>query len=126
MPRAWTWNAWTSWPTRHRSRASTGGGLEAGNEGSEGNEGNGRASALHCLHDLNAPVLLHSPHSLHPPHSRQNSPMITAEHLRKTFPGKGKDKAPVVAVDDVGFEARRSEEHPSELQSLMRITYAAV
>ncbi len=32
--------------------------------------------------------------------------MITAEHLRKTFPGKGKDKTPVVAVDDVGFEAR--------------------
>jgi sodium transport system ATP-binding protein len=31
--------------------------------------------------------------------------MITAEHLRKTFPGKGKDKTPVVAVDDVGFEA---------------------
>ncbi|MFC3716163.1 ATP-binding cassette domain-containing protein [Luteimonas soli] len=35
--------------------------------------------------------------------------MITAEHLRKTFPGKGKDKAPVVAVDDVGFEARDGE-----------------
>ena len=32
--------------------------------------------------------------------------MIVAEHLRKTFPGKGKDKAPVIAVDDVGFEAR--------------------
>ncbi|HVI59506.1 MAG TPA: ATP-binding cassette domain-containing protein [Luteimonas sp.] len=31
--------------------------------------------------------------------------MIIAEHLRKTFPGKGKDKTPVVAVDDVGFEA---------------------
>jgi len=31
--------------------------------------------------------------------------MITAEHLRKTFPGKGKDKARVVAVDDVGFVA---------------------
>lgn len=31
--------------------------------------------------------------------------MITAEHLRKTFPGKGKDKTRVVAVDDVGFEA---------------------
>jgi sodium transport system ATP-binding protein len=35
--------------------------------------------------------------------------MIIAEHLRKTFPGKGKDKAPVVAVDDVGFEARDGE-----------------
>ena len=37
--------------------------------------------------------------------------MITAEHLRKTFPGKGKgkDKTPVVAVDDVGFEARDGE-----------------
>ncbi|MGN7727069.1 ABC transporter ATP-binding protein [Luteimonas sp. 22616] len=35
--------------------------------------------------------------------------MIVAEHLRKTFPGKGKDKAPVVAVDDVGFEARDGE-----------------
>ena len=32
--------------------------------------------------------------------------MIVAEHLRKTFPGKGKDKTPVVAVDDVGFTAR--------------------
>ena len=32
--------------------------------------------------------------------------MIVAEHLRKTFPGKGKDKAPVIAVDDVAFEAR--------------------
>jgi sodium transport system ATP-binding protein len=32
--------------------------------------------------------------------------MIIAEHLRKTFPGKGKDKTRVVAVDDVGFEAR--------------------
>ena len=35
--------------------------------------------------------------------------MIIAEHLRKTFPGKGKDKTPVVAVDDVGFEARDGE-----------------
>ena len=35
--------------------------------------------------------------------------MIVAEHLRKTFPGKGKDKAPVVAVDDVGFTARDGE-----------------
>ena len=35
--------------------------------------------------------------------------MITAEHLRKTFPGKGKDKARVVAVDDVGFTARDGE-----------------
>ena len=34
--------------------------------------------------------------------------MITAEHLRKTFPGKGK-AAPVIAVDDVGFEARDGE-----------------
>ena len=34
--------------------------------------------------------------------------MIVAEHLRKTFPGKG--KAPrVVAVDDVGFTARDGE-----------------
>lgn len=32
--------------------------------------------------------------------------MITADHLRKTFPGKGKKDAPVIAVDDVGFEAR--------------------
>ena len=31
--------------------------------------------------------------------------MIVAESLRKTFPGKGKDKTPVVAVDDVGFTA---------------------
>ena len=35
--------------------------------------------------------------------------MIVAEHLRKTFPGKGKDKTPVVAVDDVGFIARDGE-----------------
>jgi sodium transport system ATP-binding protein len=35
--------------------------------------------------------------------------MIIAEHLRKTFPGKGKDKARVVAVDDVGFQARDGE-----------------
>ena len=35
--------------------------------------------------------------------------MIVAEHLRKTFPGKGKDKTPVVAVDDVSFEARDGE-----------------
>ena len=35
--------------------------------------------------------------------------MIVAEHLRKTFPGRGKDKAPVVAVDDVGFTARDGE-----------------
>ena len=34
--------------------------------------------------------------------------MIIAEHLRKTFPGKGK-QARVVAVDDVGFEARDGE-----------------
>jgi len=34
--------------------------------------------------------------------------MITAEHLRKTFPGKDKSR-PVVAVDDVGFEARDGE-----------------
>ncbi len=31
--------------------------------------------------------------------------MIVAEHLRKTFPGRGKDKTRVVAVDDVGFTA---------------------
>jgi sodium transport system ATP-binding protein len=31
--------------------------------------------------------------------------MIVAERLRKTFPGKGKDKSPVIAVDDVGFTA---------------------
>ena len=31
--------------------------------------------------------------------------MIVAEHLRKTFPGKGKQAAPVVAVDDVSFTA---------------------
>ena len=31
--------------------------------------------------------------------------MITAESLRKTFPGRGKDKTRVVAVDDVGFTA---------------------
>ena len=35
--------------------------------------------------------------------------MIIAEHLRKTFPGKGKDKTRVVAVDDVGFQARDGE-----------------
>ena len=35
--------------------------------------------------------------------------MIIAEHLRKTFPGKGKDKTRVVAVDEVGFEARDGE-----------------
>ena len=37
--------------------------------------------------------------------------MIIAEHLRKTFPGKGKgkDKGRVVAVDDVGFQARDGE-----------------
>ncbi|MCC7461253.1 MAG: ATP-binding cassette domain-containing protein [Gammaproteobacteria bacterium] len=35
--------------------------------------------------------------------------MIVAEHLRKTFPGKGRHKAPVVAVDDVGFVARDGE-----------------
>ncbi len=35
--------------------------------------------------------------------------MITAEHLRKTFPGKGKKKGRVIAVDDVGFEARDGE-----------------
>ena len=31
--------------------------------------------------------------------------MIVAEHLRKTFPGKGKKAAPVIAVDDVSFTA---------------------
>ncbi|MDE2407999.1 MAG: ATP-binding cassette domain-containing protein [Xanthomonadaceae bacterium] len=35
--------------------------------------------------------------------------MIVAEHLRKTFPGRGKDKTPVTAVDDVGFTARDGE-----------------
>ena len=35
--------------------------------------------------------------------------MIVAEHLRKTFPGKGKGAGPVIAVDDVGFEARDGE-----------------
>src|SRR3546814_17380748 len=43
------------------------------------------------------------------PQSPIPNPMITAEHLRKTFTGKGKDKTPVVAVDDVGFEARDGE-----------------
>ena len=31
--------------------------------------------------------------------------MIVAEHLRKTFPGKGKKASPVIAVDDVSFTA---------------------
>jgi sodium transport system ATP-binding protein len=35
--------------------------------------------------------------------------MIAAENLRKTFPGRGKDKRPVVAVDHVGFTARDGE-----------------
>src|SRR5678816_237726 len=35
--------------------------------------------------------------------------MIVAEHLRKTFPGKGKDKNPVIAVQGVGFTARDGE-----------------
>ncbi len=35
--------------------------------------------------------------------------MIVAEHLRKTFPGKGKDKHRVIAVDDVGFIANDGE-----------------
>ena len=35
--------------------------------------------------------------------------MIVAENLRKTFPGKGRDKTPVIAVDDVGFTARDGE-----------------
>jgi len=35
--------------------------------------------------------------------------MIVAEHLRKTFPGKGKNASPVIAVDDVGFTARDGE-----------------
>ena len=35
--------------------------------------------------------------------------MITAENLRKTFPGKGKKAAPVIAVDNVSFEARDGE-----------------
>ena len=35
--------------------------------------------------------------------------MIVAEHLRKTFPGRGKDKTPVVAVDQVGFTAHDGE-----------------
>ncbi len=35
--------------------------------------------------------------------------MIVAENLRKTFPARGKDKTPVVAVDDVGFIARDGE-----------------
>src|SRR3546814_11637098 len=43
------------------------------------------------------------------PQSPIPNPMIVAEHLRKTFPGKGRDKTPVVAVDDVGFEARDGE-----------------
>ncbi len=35
--------------------------------------------------------------------------MIIADNLRKTFPGKGKKAAPVIAVDDVSFEARDGE-----------------
>ncbi|MCL6620329.1 MAG: ATP-binding cassette domain-containing protein [Thermomonas hydrothermalis] len=35
--------------------------------------------------------------------------MIVAEHLRKTFPGRGKDNTPVIAVDDVSFIARDGE-----------------
>ncbi|WP_313253517.1 ATP-binding cassette domain-containing protein [Stenotrophomonas sp.] len=35
--------------------------------------------------------------------------MIVAERLRKTFPGRGKDKSPVIAVDEVGFTARDGE-----------------
>lgn len=32
--------------------------------------------------------------------------MITVNNLRKTFPGKGKSKQPVIAVDDVSFTAQ--------------------
>lgn len=35
--------------------------------------------------------------------------MITAEHLHKTFPGKGKKDKPVIAVNNVSFSARDGE-----------------
>ncbi len=35
--------------------------------------------------------------------------MITAQNLRKTFPGKSRKDPPVIAVDDVSFEARDGE-----------------
>src|SRR3546814_7803479 len=34
------------------------------------------------------------------------------------------DRAFALFIDDLGFDAARSEEHTSELQSLMRISYA--
>ena len=40
--------------------------------------------------------------------------MIVAEQLRKTFPGRGKDKTPVVAVDQVGFTAHDGETEVGE------------
>jgi sodium transport system ATP-binding protein len=35
--------------------------------------------------------------------------MIVAEHLHKSFPARGKEKTPVIAVDDVGFTAHDGE-----------------
>jgi sodium transport system ATP-binding protein len=46
--------------------------------------------------------------------------MIVAEHLRKTFPGKGKKAAPVIAVDDVSFTA-----HDGQITGLLGPTAPA-
>src|SRR5690606_27885027 len=95
MPRAWTRSASTRWHTRRRSPASTDGGREAG----IGDSGFGTGWRPERIRFPDRPRAFPNPGSRIP------NPMITAEHLRKTFPGKGKDKSRVVAVDDVGFQA---------------------
>src|SRR3546814_19994988 len=89
----------TLFPYSTLFRSSTGGGHEAG----IGDSGFGIGWRPERIRFPDRPSAFPNPQSPIP------NPMIVAEHLRKTFPGKGKDKTPVVAVDDVGFEARDGE-----------------
>src|SRR5688500_17871976 len=88
MRRRWTPAASTTSPTSRPSPAST--------------AGNRERAARRELRAFQARALQNNAF-------QRIDSMIVAEHLRKTFPGKGKDKTPVVAVDDVGFTARDGE-----------------
>src|SRR3546814_3852059 len=69
-------------------------------------------------HDQGRPVVLHDglPHG----HDGGKRRAEVADHAR----GAGRIRRRVAAEGRGGAEGRRSEEHTSELQSLMRISYA--
>src|SRR3546814_4414203 len=104
-----------------------------GNQGNEGNEGNGKCKGAHGHEESNIP---HTPliplsqkqeappkRGLSTSRYRIRQPAATTLTVRRFFgPLTANSTLPSTSANRVW--SRRSEEHTSELQSLMRISYA--